>query len=156
MALFIQDDGGMSKSKRSLKALGGCCMPRAIAIVTGCDFDEAWEACAAANAVTKPYQVVGQDKSVYSKIGKRNIDGGTIVAPPFLALMRLAGFTYAEVPQGLWLDCDHPSMQAGRVICTTQDHAFAMIGGVIHDNLDPQGLPSYMRYGIYRYWRFWG
>jgi hypothetical protein len=152
MALFIQHTPA---SAMSVNRQGGCCMARAIAIATGRDQDTVWHDLATCNARTKAYQVVGLHSSVMAQVGKRNLEGGTIVGPPFMRYMRGLGFQHTSLldyPKLVY--ADHPAFQCGRLVLTIRDHAFAMIGGVIHDAFDPQALKSYQQCGIYHYW-YW-
>lgn len=143
---FVFDDGGRSKY---FKGTGGDCVARSIAIVTGKDYLDVYNALADGNASQR------KSKNSKSSHGKRTaLRGISTKRKWFKDLMKSWGFEWVatmKVGQGCTTHLIEDDLPKGRIIVKVTGHFVAVIDGVIYDTFDPSRDGSRCVYGYWKY-----
>ena len=124
---WVYDDGGRSKYFKAEHV--GDCATRAIAIGTGMDYKEVYDAI---NRLAK------QEKTSMRKQGISNARNG-VYKETFKAYMLSLGWKWhptMEIGQGCKVHLKADELPSGTIIISLSKHYTCMIDGVIHDTYD--------------------
>lgn len=150
---LILSDGG--RSKTGLPSGEGDCVVRAICnLLPMLSYLDVRQACMDCNFYTAPtHDMLPQSRAV---AGQRSIQYGVLVDGPYFQLMAELGFVRYDYFGATW-GFDLPPLsywadKPGRWVINLQNHATAVIDGVLVDAFDPRELAS-IRHGVYMAWK---
>jgi hypothetical protein len=138
---WVYDDGGRAASGR--KGITGDCVARAVAIASGCPYDEVYRALAAGNARERGKRSTGR---------RTAREGIHTDRSWFRAYMKDLGFSWVptmRVGTGCRVHLRQGELPEGRLVVAVSRHLVAVIGGVVHDLSDPTRGGSRCVYGYY-------
>jgi hypothetical protein len=129
---FQFNDGG-----RSLyyKGKGGDCVTRAVAIASGLDYKEAYDALAKGNASQRKSK---HDKGTRRKTALRGIDTKRKWFKDYMASLGFVWVPTMQIGEGCAVHLCQEELPSGRLVVAVSRHYTAMIDGVIHDTYNPQ------------------
>ena len=143
---FVYNDGGRSKY---FKGTGGDCVTRAIAIISGKDYKEVYNALAEGNKnqrkTKKSSKTTGKKTALHGINTKRKW---------FKYLMKAWGFEWVSVMNigsGCKMHLKAEELPEGRIVCKLSKHFTAVIDGVINDTYDPSRNGTRCVYGYWVY-----
>jgi hypothetical protein len=133
---FPFNDGG--RLAAGFKGSAGDCVVRAVAIATGRDYKEVYDALAQVNVSARTNTRAS---------GKRSARNGVAVrSAGFKRYMKSLGWTWTPtmfVGQGCKMHLVEDELPKGVLIVALSKHYTTVIDGVIHDTFNPQRGPTY-------------
>jgi hypothetical protein len=144
---FAHDDGG--RAAAGYKGFAGDCGARALAIVAGIPYQEAYDLVNEAAAVERP----GARKRRRSGAARPRSSARTgVYGDTMRRLMAKLGWTWVptmRIGSGCTVHLKADELPAGRLLVNVSKHYTAVIDGVIHDTHDPSRDGTRCVYG---YW----
>jgi len=136
---YVYDDGGRAQYFRGNPKNATDCVCRAVAIASGRDYKQVYDALTAATGQTP----------------RRGVDTR---ARSFKAFMTSAGFVWTPCSSiGSTASVHYYADElptAGRLVCSVSGHYTAVIDGVVHDAWDSRYNSFGQPRRIYGYWKF--
>ena len=122
---FAFDDGG--RKAAGYKGSAGDCVVRAMAILTGIDYQQCYDELAEGNS--KQTRVRASDR------GKRSARNG-VYRTAFAPVFKQHGLEKVKLPKGPRPTITEAHAQYGNCIISTRKHLFAIIDGAVRDTWD--------------------
>jgi len=145
MMEFKNDDGG--RVAAGFEGKTGDCVTRAIAIATGRDYREVYD------ALFEGQRKFGEGRSRAAKVARKNPSPRTgVFRKVYQKYLEDIGWEWVptmKVGEGCTTHLRADELPSGRIIARVSKHLCAVIDGVIHDTHDPSRNGSRCVYGYF-------